>query len=110
MHKTQAPTGCLGSKALALSSALNFLSSYQPRPMRPRSEQGACDDPLVPPQERVIETPDGRRLLVAEWGDPGGFPVVSHHGTPGSRLDRHPDERMRLRMTRPSTSPTGWLT
>jgi pimeloyl-ACP methyl ester carboxylesterase len=37
--------------------------------------------------------PDGRTLCFAEWGDPDGFPVVAIHGTPGGRLNRHPDER-----------------
>src|SRR4026207_715408 len=35
---------------------------------------------------------DGRTLMVAQWGDLEGFPVVSLHGTPGSRLGRHYDE------------------
>lgn len=35
---------------------------------------------------------DGRLLCFAEWGDPDGFPVFALHGTPGGRLDRHPDE------------------
>ena len=35
---------------------------------------------------------DGRTLAFAEWGDPDGFPVFSLHGTPTSRLWRHPDE------------------
>ncbi|HEU0337029.1 MAG TPA: alpha/beta hydrolase [Gaiellaceae bacterium] len=35
---------------------------------------------------------DGRTLAFAEWGDPEGFPVFSLHGTPTSRLWRHPDE------------------
>ena len=29
---------------------------------------------------------DGRTLSYATGGDPDGFPVVVHHGTPGSRL------------------------
>src|SRR6266550_5566545 len=29
---------------------------------------------------------DGRSLTIAEWGDPGGFPVFFLHGTPGSRF------------------------
>ncbi|MGE5287398.1 MAG: alpha/beta fold hydrolase [Micromonosporaceae bacterium] len=39
----------------------------------------------------VIVTADGRELAYAQWGDPGGFPVFSLHGTPGCRLNRHPD-------------------
>jgi pimeloyl-ACP methyl ester carboxylesterase len=37
-------------------------------------------------------TPDGRTLAFCQWGDPAGAPVFSLHGTPGSRLSRHPDE------------------
>jgi pimeloyl-ACP methyl ester carboxylesterase len=33
--------------------------------------------------ERVIGTPDGRKLRVEEGGDPHGRPVLMHHGTPG---------------------------
>jgi pimeloyl-ACP methyl ester carboxylesterase len=38
-----------------------------------------------------VTAPDGRRLCAAEWGDPAGFPVFALHGTPGTRLNRHPD-------------------
>jgi len=34
---------------------------------------------------------DDRTLAYAEYGDPQGTPVIVFHGTPGSRLDRHPD-------------------
>lgn len=34
--------------------------------------------------ERAVQLPDGRALEVHELGDPNGFPVVFHHGTPGS--------------------------
>jgi pimeloyl-ACP methyl ester carboxylesterase len=44
------------------------------------------------PRTGHLTTPDGRRLAYLDAGDPAGSPVVSHHGTPGSRLDRHPDE------------------
>lgn len=33
---------------------------------------------------RTIELPDGRSLEVHELGEPDGFPIVFHHGTPGS--------------------------
>lgn len=34
---------------------------------------------------------DGRRLAYTERGDPGGVPVIHHHGMPGSRLDHEAD-------------------
>ncbi|PZF80105.1 alpha/beta fold hydrolase [Jiangella anatolica] len=43
---------------------------------------------------RSIETADGRVLAVEEWGEPGGVPVVYAHGTPMSRLARHPDDAL----------------
>jgi pimeloyl-ACP methyl ester carboxylesterase len=42
----------------------------------------------------TIVASDGRTLAYAEWGDPEGSPVFSLHGTPGSRLARHPDEEV----------------
>jgi pimeloyl-ACP methyl ester carboxylesterase len=36
--------------------------------------------------EHRVTTPDGRTLAVAEWGDPKGRPVITFHGTPGSRI------------------------
>jgi pimeloyl-ACP methyl ester carboxylesterase len=41
---------------------------------------------------RTLETPDGRTLAYAVWGDPGGFPILGLHGTPGCRLERWPHE------------------
>ena len=35
---------------------------------------------------RSVSAPDGRTLTVREGGDPGGVPVLVHHGTPGSSL------------------------
>ena len=43
---------------------------------------------------QVTEAADGRTLAFAEWGDPGGYPVFALHGTPGCRLDRHPDAEL----------------
>ena len=37
-------------------------------------------------------TADGRTLAFCQWGDPDGAPLFSLHGTPGSRLGRHPFE------------------
>lgn len=36
--------------------------------------------------EHRVLTRDGRTLAVAEWGEPGGVPMFSLHGTPGGRL------------------------
>jgi pimeloyl-ACP methyl ester carboxylesterase len=43
---------------------------------------------------RTLETPDGRTLAFAVWGDPGGFPVIGLHGTPGCRLNRWPNDEL----------------
>ena len=43
---------------------------------------------------RAVTTRGGRTLMAAEWGDPGGVPVVLLHGTPGCRLDRHPNDEL----------------
>jgi pimeloyl-ACP methyl ester carboxylesterase len=45
----------------------------------------------MPIADRVLELRDGRSLAYADWGDPGGAPVVLLHGSPSSRLF-HPDE------------------
>jgi pimeloyl-ACP methyl ester carboxylesterase len=46
-------------------------------------------DPL-----RTVETKDGRTVAYAVWGDPGGFPVLALHGTPGCRLERWPHDEL----------------
>jgi pimeloyl-ACP methyl ester carboxylesterase len=43
---------------------------------------------------RTLQTPDGRTLAYAIWGDPDGFPVLSLHGTPGCRFNRWPKEEV----------------
>ena len=46
---------------------------------------------------QTVAATDGRSLTIAEWGDPGGFPVLLHAGTPGSRLSgRLTRARMRV--------------
>jgi pimeloyl-ACP methyl ester carboxylesterase len=47
---------------------------------------------MNPGLDRVMSLPDGRRLCIAEYGDPQGTPVLAFHGLPGSRLQRHPDD------------------
>src|SRR5512139_3720722 len=41
---------------------------------------------------RHIQLRDRRSLSCAEYGDPQGKPVLFFHGTPSSRLFRHPDD------------------
>ena len=37
-------------------------------------------------RSQFLTTPDGRRLCFAQWGRQDGFPVVTLHGSPGSRF------------------------
>jgi pimeloyl-ACP methyl ester carboxylesterase len=48
---------------------------------------------MIPPVERegTLTTKDGRTLAYFERGSAEGVPVIVSHGTPGSRLARHPD-------------------
>jgi pimeloyl-ACP methyl ester carboxylesterase len=43
---------------------------------------------------RTVKTANGRSLGVHDGGDPGGAPVVIHHGTPGSGLLYAPGEAL----------------
>ncbi len=49
-------------------------------------------DPAIPSPDRLVELPDGRRMALDERGAPRGAPVLYVHGTPDSRLARHPDD------------------
>jgi pimeloyl-ACP methyl ester carboxylesterase len=42
----------------------------------------------------TLTTADGRTLTYVERGAADGFPVIASHGTPGSRLTRHPDPEL----------------
>lgn len=46
----------------------------------------------------TVRLRDGRQLGYAEHGDPHGAPVLVFHGTPGSRLSRHPDAGIASRL------------
>jgi len=54
--------------------------------------------PLVAEPLLTLQTPDGRQLAYARWGDPDGFPILLLHGTPGCRLERWPDEDVYRRL------------
>src|SRR5699024_1947321 len=55
----------------------------------------ACDSHGMTAASAVL--PDGRRLAYSEQGDPAGRPLLLLHGTPGSRLQRHPDGELARR-------------
>jgi pimeloyl-ACP methyl ester carboxylesterase len=57
-------------------------------PVRPAANYGA--EPDIVSSVPQIEIADGRKLEFVEAGDPGGVPVVVHHGTPGSAV-LHPE-------------------
>jgi pimeloyl-ACP methyl ester carboxylesterase len=42
----------------------------------------------------LVPLPDGRQVAVDEVGDPAGTPVLYLHGTPDSRLSRHPSAEL----------------
>lgn len=48
--------------------------------------------PSLPGPDRTIELPDRRTLGFDDRGDPEGVPVLFLHGTPDTRLARHPDD------------------
>jgi len=41
-----------------------------------------------------VVTSDGRTVAFLDGGDPGGYPVIGLHGTPGCRLSRWPDDSL----------------
>lgn len=49
-------------------------------------------DPALPHPDRLVELPGGRQLALDDRGDPDGTPVLYCHGSPDSRLARHPDD------------------
>lgn len=48
--------------------------------------------------EYMLTLACGRTLGLSESGDPKGIPVLAFHGLPGSRFQRHPDERIPLEL------------
>lgn len=77
-------------------------------PGRPRVADGAAHvgapraappmaDPPLPAPDLLVELADGRRIGVDDRGDPEGSPVLYCHGSPDSRLARHPDDELARR-------------
>lgn len=51
----------------------------------------------LPPPDLLVALPGGRRIAVDDRGDPDGVPVLYCHGSPDSRLARHPDDLIAAR-------------
>ena len=49
-------------------------------------------DPAIPLPDRLVELASGRSVALDDRGDPDGTPVLYCHGSPDSRLARHPDD------------------
>src|SRR3954453_12685143 len=62
-------------------------------------------------EDHVIRLRDGRTLGFAEYGDPGGMPVICNHGGLSSRLDVAPAhesaKQHRLRLLAPDRPGIG---
>lgn len=48
----------------------------------------------LPAPDLLVELADGRTIALDVRGDPAGTPVLYCHGSPDSRLARHPDDRL----------------
>ncbi|MFP5322474.1 MAG: alpha/beta fold hydrolase, partial [Acidimicrobiia bacterium] len=48
----------------------------------------------LPAPDLLVELAGGRRIALDDRGDPDGVPVVYCHGSPDSRLARHPDDAL----------------
>ncbi len=57
---------------------------------------GGASLPDPDARQTTVTTPDGRILGVAEYGPPDGFPIISIHGTPGSRYGGPPPDKLDL--------------
>jgi pimeloyl-ACP methyl ester carboxylesterase len=53
-------------------------------------------DPAIPPPDLLVELADGRRIALDDRGASDGVPVLYCHGTPDSRLARHPDDSLTI--------------
>src|SRR5215471_18491037 len=68
------------------------MRTCQDQSMSPEASQEASPQPTgVDRSRQTVSTKDGRTLCFAEWGDPTGVPIFTLHGTPGGRLNRHPN-------------------
>ncbi len=71
--------------------------------------------PAPPREERAVELADGRKLGIAEFGDPQGQAILWFHGTPGARRQVPPGARTLavdrgLRIVGVERPGTGWST
>jgi pimeloyl-ACP methyl ester carboxylesterase len=57
---------------------------------------GGASVPDADARQTTVQTPDGHVLGVAEYGPTDGFPIISIHGTPGSRYGGPPPDKLDL--------------
>ena len=57
---------------------------------------GGASVPDPNARQTTVTTPDDHVLGVAEYGPPDGFPIISIHGTPGSRYGGPPPDKSDL--------------
>src|ERR671934_2916699 len=75
--------------------------SVQPAPTAEGRTRASILPSVNDDADRTIRLRDGRRLGYAEWGDPGGRPLLYFHGWPGSRVEgRLGDEAARAQGVR----------
>jgi len=54
---------------------------------------GGADEPDPLARQYAVTAPDGRTIQVAEYGPEDGSPIISIHGTPGSRYGGPPPDK-----------------
>ena len=86
-------TACVGLTGPALFKFAPLLGQLAARRLDP-GDRLTYDRRMTVVSTATTSTADGRTLAFCEWGDPKGAPVFSLHGTPGSRLTRHPDSEV----------------
>ena len=84
-HRAQGHDG-IGRRSSGHLSGRRRGPSPQSASRQPGSYAARVDEPAV------IVLSDGRRFAFDDVGDPDGVPLVYVHGTPDSRLSRHPDD------------------
>lgn len=79
---------------LILTSPAVFAGKYTRRAARALDQASCPGTEALILRDDTVTLPDGRHLGFAEYGDPGGVPVMLFHGTYGCRTQRYPDDAL----------------